>query len=105
MATGVGVFLPICWPAVVAALVIWIAVVAFWRYVSLGSMCAAAALPVALMILPSPSPNVDEDVLFFFSVLITGLIVFTHRSNIKRLLSGTENRFGKSRASTSSEVR
>lgn len=96
--TAAGMIVSLYPVAALICVVVFVLVVFFTRYVSLGSMCAAAALPLTLMILPSPSPTVDEDVLFFFSVLITGLIIFTHRSNIKRLLSGTENRFGKSRA-------
>ena len=54
MATGVGVFLPICWQAVVGAVVVWILVVAFWRYVSLASISAAAALPLLVYLLYAP---------------------------------------------------
>jgi glycerol-3-phosphate acyltransferase PlsY len=46
VATSLGVFLPICWQAVAAAAVIWLLVVAFWRYSSLASTPAAAAMPV-----------------------------------------------------------
>ena len=46
VATGLGVLLPICREAVAAGAVLWVLVVLFWRYSSLGSMVAAAALPV-----------------------------------------------------------
>src|SRR6201987_3821834 len=46
VATGLGVFIPICWQAVVAAVVLWLIVVIFWRYSSLGSAAAAAAMPL-----------------------------------------------------------
>ena len=45
VATGLGVFLPICWQAVAAAVVLWLLVVIFWRYSSLGSISAAVAMP------------------------------------------------------------
>ena len=54
VATGVGVFLPVCWTAVLAALVIWLIVLLFWRYVSLGSVTAAASLPLLIYLLYSP---------------------------------------------------
>lgn len=84
--------------AALLCFIVFILVVFFTRYVSLGSICAALALPLILLILPSASTQVDSDVLFLFSLLICGLIIFTHRSNIRRLLHGTENRFGKSRS-------
>lgn len=84
--------------AALLCFIVFILVVFFTRYVSLGSICAALALPLILLILPSTSTQVDSDVLFLFSLLICGLIIFTHRSNIRRLLHGTENRFGKSRS-------
>jgi len=103
--TAAGMIFSLYPIAALICVVVFVLVVFFTRYVSLGSMCAAAALPLTLMLLPSPSPNIDEDVLFLFSILVSGLIVFTHRSNIRRLLNGTENRFGKSRAPTSTEAR
>ena len=54
VATGLGVFIPICWQAVVAAVVLWLLVVVFWRYSSLGSIAAAAAMPVLVYILYAP---------------------------------------------------
>ncbi len=54
VATGVGVFLPICWQAVVGAIIVWILVVAFWRYVSLASISAAASLPLLVYLLYAP---------------------------------------------------
>lgn len=100
--TAAGMIVALYPIAALICVVVFILVVFFTRYVSLGSICAALALPLVLLILP-PSTEVDTDVLFLFSLLVSGLIVFTHRSNIKRLLSGTENRFGKSRASTATE--
>ncbi len=54
VATGLGVFIPICWQAVVAAVVLWLIVVVFWRYSSLGSIAAAAAMPVFVYLLYAP---------------------------------------------------
>ena len=46
VATGLGVMLPICWQAVAAAAVIWLLVVAFWRYSSLGSISGLRLAPM-----------------------------------------------------------
>ena len=54
IATSLGVFLPICREAVLAAVILWILVVAFWRYSSLGSIVAAAAMPVFVYLLYAP---------------------------------------------------
>ena len=92
MATGVGVFLLICWPAVLAALVIWLAVVLFWRYVSLGSMVAAASLPLLVYLLYDLKYAPPRAV--SIGTLVAALIVIVkHRPNIQRLVAGTEPRF------------
>ena len=72
------------------ALVVWggfLILVILTRYVSLGSVWAGASFPFA-------SWFVFQDVIVFVLALITGgLVVWQHRANIKRLLSGTENKF------------
>ena len=92
VATGVGVFLPICWPAVLVALVIWAVVVAFWRYVSLGSIAAAAALPLLTFLLYAPR-HAPPRIVSFGTTLAAVLIIVRHRPNIERLIAGTESRF------------
>lgn len=69
------------------------------RYISLASIIAAIALPIVLIGLSSFFAMRPPPPLFVLSILLAILIIFTHRSNIKRLLSGTENRFGEKRAS------
>lgn len=91
VATGLGVFLPICWQAAVAALVLWILIVAFWRYSSLGSIIASASLPVLLYILYAPR-HAPPDIVTGATILIVLLIILKHRSNIERLVAGKENR-------------
>lgn len=92
VATGVGAFLPICWQAVVVAIVVWIAVVAFWRYVSLASVTAAASLPLLVYLLYAPRHAPPLAVSAGTSAAMV-LIVLRHRGNIVRLLSGTEPKF------------
>ena len=91
VATGLGVFLPVCWKAVVVALVIWVAVVLFWRYVSLGSIIAAAALPPLVYVLYAPG-HAPPHVVSVVSVAISVLVIWKHQPNIGRLINGTESR-------------
>ncbi|MFQ5628709.1 MAG: glycerol-3-phosphate 1-O-acyltransferase PlsY, partial [bacterium] len=67
------------------------------RYVSLASITAVTALPIVLFILSRVFAAAPPPALFVLSILLAVLIVYTHRSNIKRLLSGTENRIGEKR--------
>ena len=92
VATGVGVFLPICWTAVLAALVIWLVVVLIWRYVSLGSIVAAASLPLLTYWLYAPryAPPLAVSI---GTTLAALLIIVRHRPNIARLIAGTETQF------------
>ena len=79
---------PIC-------LLIGVAAITTTGYVSLGSISAAIALPIIILILPKLgliSPNLS---LIVFSLLVPWLIIFTHRTNISRIRNGTENRFEK----------
>lgn len=103
VATGAGVFLPICWQAVAGALIVWILVLAFWRYVSLASISAAAALPLLVYLLYAPghAPPQSISAGASFGML---LIIARHRSNIVRLLRGTEPQFTLGRGARSPKL-
>jgi glycerol-3-phosphate acyltransferase PlsY len=91
VATGLGVFLPICWQAVAVGAVLWVLVVAFWRYSSLGSIIAAAAMPLFVYLLYAPRHAPPSGVTLG-TVLISLLILIKHRSNIERLIAGKERK-------------
>ncbi|MFQ5537507.1 MAG: glycerol-3-phosphate 1-O-acyltransferase PlsY [Gemmatimonadota bacterium] len=91
VATSTGVFLALAPWAVLGGFVIWAAVTFTTRYVSLGSMAAAVSL-VPLVWL---TPHSGGDAVVGFTAFMAALIVWAHRSNIRRLLRGEENRFGK----------
>lgn len=91
VATGLGVFLPICWEAIVAGVVLWLLVVVFWRYSSLGSIVTAAAMPVFIYFLYAP-PHAPPDIVTVSTALIAVLIIIKHRPNIERLIAGEENK-------------
>lgn len=87
VATGVGVFLMLAPVAVLCAGVIFLAVVGLTKFVSLGSILAAATIPLFVWLLASPS-----DPILSAAVIGALLIVFAHRGNITRLWNGTESR-------------
>ena len=89
VATGLGVFALLTpGPTALAALV-FILVVAVTRYVSLGSMLAAAAVPLAGFWMNYPV------VVYTSSALISLLVIWKHQDNIGRLMRGEENRIGR----------
>ena len=91
VATGLGVFLPICWQAVAAGIVLWLAVVIFWRYSSLGSISAAVALPIFVYLLYAPG-HAPPEYVTLGTVVISLLVLIKHRPNIARLIAGEEPR-------------
>ncbi|TFH55392.1 MAG: acyl-phosphate glycerol 3-phosphate acyltransferase, partial [Gemmatimonadales bacterium] len=76
---------------VLAALIVWVGVTFSSRMVSAGSLAAAVALPLALLFVPHKGGNT----LLLFTVALAIFVFWAHRSNIRRLLKGEENRFGK----------
>jgi acyl phosphate:glycerol-3-phosphate acyltransferase len=91
VSTGLGVFLPICWQAVAAGVVLWLAVVIFWRYSSLGSISAAVALPLFVYLLYAPG-HAPPEFVTLGTVVISLLVLIKHRPNITRLIAGDEPR-------------
>lgn len=96
VATAAGVMLGLTPLALGVAALVWAVVVRVTGYVSLGSIAAAAVLPVAVYLLEQP--NTPE--LLWIDVLVAAGVILLHRRNIQRLLKGTENRFGRRAAST-----
>jgi glycerol-3-phosphate acyltransferase PlsY len=92
VSTAAGGFLLICWPAVMAAIVVWLVVVAISRYVSLASILAAASLPFLTYILYSPG-HAPSHVVSVGTALGSLMIILKHRPNISRLIGGTEDKF------------
>jgi glycerol-3-phosphate acyltransferase PlsY len=91
VATGVGIFLVLAPVALLCAGVIFVAIVATSRYVSLGSIVAAVLIPVFVWLQSVfVAPVADLRPLLLASIVGAALIVFAHRGNIKRLASRTE---------------
>lgn len=94
VATGFGVFLMLSPIAVALAVLIFALVVWRTRYVSLGSMLAAVAIPLFVVMLHAFIEPVESLApMMSAAVLGAGLIVFAHRENVRRLMAGNENRF------------
>lgn len=86
VATGLGVIFMLMPKVTVIVFLVWLLLVLATRYVSLGSIVAAALVPVLALVFGYPALYVA------FGVLAAALIIVRHRSNITRLLNGTENR-------------
>jgi len=95
--TAAGMLLGIAPIDVGVAALFFIIAVAFSGYISLGSILAAFTLPSSMIfrynILHDTIPGYNTLVYFFVGLFV--LIVYTHRSNLKRLVTGTENKFPK----------
>jgi glycerol-3-phosphate acyltransferase PlsY len=91
VATGVGVFLALAPKAVVLVLLLFLAIVWFSRYVSLGSIVATAAFPLLAWALYR---NSKAPVIFLAAAFAAIMIIAKHHQNIRRLLAGTEHRLG-----------
>ena len=92
IATSAGVLLALMPGAVLCIAIVWFVVFKVSRYVSLASISAATALPVAVAALWSAGCG-GNGPLLGFSVLISALAIWRHRTNIQRLRAGTESRF------------
>jgi acyl phosphate:glycerol-3-phosphate acyltransferase len=92
VATAAGVFSALCPEAMVAALILFALVVWFWRYVSLGSLAAAAAPPLFVYLFWAPH-FAPPDIVTFGSLAIAALVIFQHHGNIGRLARGEEPKF------------
>jgi len=90
VATGAGVVLGLAPWAFLAALAVWALLVRATGYVSLGSIVAALTLPPAVWLLQP-----ERRSLIWIFGLFAALVVVTHRANLRRLLAGTESRFGR----------
>ena len=88
VATAVGAFLRIAPWALVPAVVVFLSLLASFRFISLSSICAAIGLPLAIFALGYPGP------LAITGLAVAAIVVARHHANIQRLLAGTESRFG-----------
>ncbi len=90
VASALGVFLALVPAAALLSLGVFVVIVLLTRYVSLASILGAAVMPLAgIALAPVRSPMVIGGFIF-----LSLLVIVKHQANIRRLLAGTENRFG-----------
>ena len=90
VATAAGMFLALAPLAVLCAFPVWALVVWLSGYVSLGSVVTAALFPAWVRLTRPDAPYA-----FYAAVALAALIVVSHRANLRRLVAGTESRFGR----------
>ena len=88
VATGLGLFLGLSWPVGLASLGIFMAVISIFRIVSLSSVVAAIGLPVLMLVSHQTTASITV------SLVAMLLVLWRHRSNIERLIAGTEPKIG-----------
>ena len=98
VATSLGVALGL-WPyytiCAACAFVVWAVVALLWRYISLASIAASIAFPIALILAIALTPGwnfADLWPLLTAAIVIPLMVILRHRENIKRLIAGTENK-------------
>lgn len=92
VATAAGVFIMLSPAAFLGAVILFLLVVIFWRYVSLGSVSAAAAMPLLIYFLWAPH-HAPPLAITFGTLAAVVLIIYKHRANLQRLVKGVEPKF------------
>jgi glycerol-3-phosphate acyltransferase PlsY len=96
VATSAGALLALTPVATLIGVAVWIIVFWLTRYVSLASVVATVALPIVILMIGSPDQNSGK-LLVYSSLCVAALVIWRHRSNLSRLLRGTEPRFTRKR--------
>lgn len=89
VATSLGVLLMYTPHVALLTLIVWIGVVLFTKYSSLGAIVSFALLPLNIMLF-----DFQDKTKFIISILISLFIIIRHKDNIKRLMKGTERKIG-----------
>lgn len=97
VATAAGAIFPLCPVAVICGLLTWVILFLITRYVSAASIAAAVVLPlVAALLFVLKRPDAPDSIISVILFILLGILaIVKHKSNIVRLLNGTENRFTK----------
>ncbi len=87
VATSVGIILRLFPYSLLILVIVWIVMILLTKMVSVGSILGAISLPISVAFLYSTDSSY-----IIFSTIITLLVIFSHRSNIKRIIKGNENK-------------
>ena len=91
IATALGVLLVTNWKIGLVCLIFALILMALSKMVSLGSISAAILFPILVIIMPNDAFIVDGNYIIY-SILMAVLVIYNHRSNVQRLINGTENK-------------
>ena len=95
VATSAGALFGLTPLATLIAVVVWVIIFQITRYVSVASIVAAIGLPLTILVMTDfTQPN--QSLLFYFSICLAAVVILRHRSNLSRLMQGTEQRFDRS---------
>lgn len=97
VATGAGVLIALAPMSALISLLVWVGIVAITRYVSAASIAAATLVPLTAWLTDEPGATVA------FCAAIALFVWWTHRTNLRRLARGEENRFGSPRTTRPGE--
>ena len=92
VATALGVLLITNWKIGLICLVFALVIMALTRIVSAGSVVAAVLFPVLVLFMHTNYTISEGSSYFVYSIILAVIVLFNHRSNIKRILNGTENK-------------
>ena len=92
VATSMGALFGLVPFVALIGVAVWVITFQVTRYVSVASMTATLAVPISILIL-MPLKQTGEAALLYFSIGLAALVIFRHRSNLCRLVRGTEPRF------------
>ena len=87
VSVGAAIALAVHWKVLMVLVVVFFTVALLTKKVSAGSVCAAAALIVSVLVFPVSTPKL------VLGIVTAALVIWQHRANIKRLLNGTEPDF------------
>jgi len=88
IATGAGVLLALAPVTTLIAVLVWVGIVSLTRMVSAASLAAASLVPILAWLMDQPTHTIA------FCFVVAGFVWWTHRANVRRLLDGSELRFG-----------
>lgn len=104
VATGVGTILALNPLVGLACLVVWAIVFSLTKVVSIASITAALVLPGFMMAIPHPfRGGQNPEIYIYFAIAAGAFVILRHRDNIRRIMAGTESRFGSSQAAPERE--
>ncbi len=91
VATSLGVFFYLVPNVTLILVVVFIIITSLTKYVSLGSITCAAIFPVLVLFMPVRE-SLDKKGIFLVSLIMCIFVIYKHKTNIKRLIKGTENK-------------